>query len=180
MLMENEIKNNIFVFTRDLLRDYYWVCKPSTISEKSLKSAMEQRYASLKKNSKIFTSEWYRLNSNEDNIVFRIVVDGRKDEFGRLIKRYEGSIVHTITEESLTQIERSLLEKQYETNNYNYGFPNQTTSVESEICQIDMTNEQVVIKSHLLRKYLEEHSYDELLSVLKIEDNDLEQKPKTL
>lgn len=92
--MEERIKENLFVMTRNLTKDYHWVCKPSNINISALQSKIDNFYSKLNR-TEIFTSEWYHTKLTDSNfeILFRIVVDGRKDMYGRLIRRYEGAII---------------------------------------------------------------------------------------
>lgn len=136
-----------------------------------------------------FTTEWYhiKLNGNSGNIIFRIVVDGRTDMYGRLIRRYEGSIVDSMGPDVISILEKCLLEVQNETNNYNYGFTNsikqENDALENEKksienCQIELTGNKIIIKSDILVRFLQEHSYADLLKILTIESNDLEEHYK--
>lgn len=120
--MFDNIRENIFVMTRDLMEDYRWFCKPSScVNVDNLIPEMEKIFMGLR-NDSTFTSQWYCINLKDNKIVFRIVVDGRKDICGRLIRRYEGSIIKDNNPNEMLKLEKYLLEKQKETNNYNYGF----------------------------------------------------------
>lgn len=116
--MEENIRNNIFVMTRDLVKDYHWVCKPNFLNASSLENTIANLYGKLQNNG-IFTSQWYQcVLDNKHRIVFRIVVDGRKDAYGRFIRRYEGSSYSEVTLESLKILEKCLQELQEKTGNY--------------------------------------------------------------
>lgn len=116
--MEKSIKNNIFVMTRDLTQDYHWICKPNFLNASSLETTIANLYGKLHNNG-IFTSQWYQcVLDNKYNIVFRIVVDGRKDSYDRLIRRYEGTAYSKVTLESLRVLEECLQELQEKTGNY--------------------------------------------------------------
>lgn len=121
--MENVLKENIFVMTRNKLKDYHWLCKPTYLEERILLPKMEQVFSQLSRKSKIFTSEWYSLKFGDNyEIIFRVVVDGRTDDYGRLIRRYEGAFVASMDPNVVATLEKYLLEIQNETNNYGYGF----------------------------------------------------------
>lgn len=117
------IKNNIFIMTRDLITDYHWVRKPTGINDSQLISLMERTFNRMH-NSGCFTSEWFQTHLTGCNmtILFRIVVDGRTDEFGRLIRRYEVFITPVLNSEIMLMLEASLKELQDETNNFGYGY----------------------------------------------------------
>lgn len=189
--MEEIIKKNLFVYTRDKYKDYNWVCKPSNLNAEdagNLMGTMEETFFKTKKSGN-FIGEWYHFKLKKDDyeIVFRIVIDGRTDSVGRLIRRYEGSIIPTITDHTISILERCLLEKQKETNNYNYGFRDSlqtekntsfTEKGQSENCTIEMKSDAIIIKSDILDRFLQEHTYEDLFALLQVESNNIEEKPK--
>ena len=115
--------------TRNLVKDYHWICKPSYLKEDALLSKMEETFFLVSK-AEIFTSEWCAIRLKKINylIVFRMVIDGRKDNYGRMIRRYEGSILPFVTDETIYLLENCLREVQEKTNNYGFGNFSNTVS----------------------------------------------------
>ena len=186
--MEEIIKKNIFVLTRDLVKDYYWVCKPTDFNEKLLLEKFEDaKYCCLSKMG-IFTSKWYKtqLEGNNNQIVFRIVVDGRKDQHSRLIERYEGSSFSDITPQNISILENCLREIQEKTNNYGYGYRDflQTEKKVAcerkkvENCTVEIEDGKIVIKSNILAQFLKGHTYEDLLAHLQIDSNNIDRKDR--
>lgn len=179
--MEETINKNLFVLTRDLVKDYHWVCKPTDFDEKVLQAKLEETFSKLNKRG-CFTSEWYRtqLEGNNNQIVFRIVVDGRKDMYGRLIRRYEGSLFPNITRQDISILENCLREMQEKTNNYGYGnFSSTEENIEYkrkkvENCTVEIEDHKIIIKSDILVSFLKEHTYEDLLALLQVDSNNID------
>lgn len=175
------IKKNAFVMTRGLTKDYHWVCRPNDFDENLLQAKMEEAFLKLSRGG-TFTSEWYKtqLEGNDAPIVFRIVVDGRKDQYSRLIKRYEGSSFSDITPQNISILENCLQEIQEETNNYGYGYFLQTEKnmankrKKVENCTVEIEDGKIVIKSDILDQFLKGHTYEDLLTLLQVNPNNID------
>ncbi len=186
--MEDVLRENIFVMTRDLVKDYHWLCKPPYLEEKVLLSKIEEVFFKLSLKNHIFTSGWYRIKFKDDyEIIFRIVVDGRTDMYGRLIRRYEGAAIKRMNLNVIVTLEKYLSEIQKETNNFGYGFRDSLQTEKSnsgnekelrENCTIELKNDKIVIKSNILIQFLQNHTYEELLTILQIESNNLNEYKK--
>ena len=183
--MEETIKKNLFVLTRDLVQDYHWICRPTDLDENVLQAKVEETYLKLNRKG-IFTSKWYETQLGGDNnqIVFRVVVDGRKDMFGRLIRRYEGSSFSDITCQNISILENCLQEMQKKTNNYGYGdfLPTEKNIAcerkKVENCTVEIEDDKIVIKSDILDQFLKEHTYEELLAFLQVDPNSIDREER--
>ncbi len=75
----------------------------------------------------------------------------------------------------ITTLEKYLLEIQKETNNYGYGFEDSLLLENSDLnerkrlaenCTIELKNEKIIIKSDILMQFLQNRTYDDLLTIL--------------
>lgn len=188
--MKQIIKNNIFVFTRSLTKDYAFVCKPNILNSEELMqlykdhvydlhSARDTKYYQHKN----IINDWFyaELGKSKQRVVFRVVFDGRKDQYSRSIYRLEGSIMPIISEESIIYLEGCLQEKQRETNNYDYGYKTGAfvedlkEMEQKESAEIESRDGKFIIKSNVLLDYLKEHTYNDLLSCIQIEPKEEKQ-----
>lgn len=179
--MEEKIKRNIFVYTRDKYKDYDYICRPTdyNVNMNKLINYIEQEQYRLEKEGN-FTSKWYNKQLGESNnqIVFRIVSDGRVDMYGRPIKRYEGAILPNITCENISILEKCLQEVQENTNNYGYGEFSLTKNITNrdekfENCRIEIKDNKIIIKSKILGDILEKYGYKYLIEHLEIDSNNI-------
>jgi len=179
--LEEQFKKNVFVMTRDQVKDYYWITSPMMIDKKSLLTKMNDLFIQLHKNG-IFTSEWYRSSLNGQKFVFRVVIDGRLDSYGRLIRRYEGMVLDNEISVSIADLENYLAKLQVETDNYNYGkidedtlrIPAEEIEEATEECLLELKDGKITLRSNLITQFLQNHSLDDLLDILAIEPNDPE------
>lgn len=159
---KEEIGKGIFVYTRDLYRDYDWILCPSYLDKYVLENVMfrKEKEIFFNKYSDVCTSKWYSLKLGDFKLVFRIVRDGRKDNVGRPIRRYEGTVLHEITNENIAILEECLKETQHKTNNFNYGwiYPFEETEKEDVVCEVAIEGAKVRIKSEELAKFIENNS----------------------
>lgn len=181
--MADVLREDIFVMTRNKFKDYHWVYKPSYLKESMFLSKMEQVFSQLSRKNKIFISDWYSIKFNNNyEIIFRIVVDGRKDCEGRLIRRYEGATIKGMNSGVVPTLEKYLLEIQKETNNYGYGFEDsfqlehRVLENEKELAEIELKDGKMIIKSNILLQFFQNHTYEDLLVNLQIEANNLQEK----
>lgn len=199
VVMIEMVQDNLFVFTRDLIEDYRWLYKPRMISADYLNiiiNKMEQVYCDeIKKTRDNFISQWYQMNINDNyGLLFRVVVDGRKDVNSRLIRRFEGSIVPKIEIKNniadiLVSLEESLKELQRKSNNYNYGFidtlqnqnpnsqPITDNMIFNEECQIIIKNDgKVEIQSDTLNSFIQRSSNFNLGDIIVTSKSSLKKK----
>lgn len=118
------MENNIFVFTRNVSHDYAWFLKPDNITDITLNvllKKMEQIYRTENNQSPVTRSGWFRYKIDDSvYALFRLIVDGRMDNFGRKIRRYEGGLFpNSIDPKSvIPDLNNTLLSLEAESNNY--------------------------------------------------------------
>ncbi len=125
MSLKDELNENLFVFTRDKDEDYHFYFIGDGYEYKSLREIVSIMFsASARHNEVPYDSDIIVSKGSEGTLLMRGIIDGRRDNYGRLIVRVEGAILPPEAEIN-DEVKNTLIElfdeKQRETNNYNFG-----------------------------------------------------------